>query len=78
MRLDMRGMSPEQARIWLDRWKEVESTQLQLQHKDSLEVRLQQLSVLMASRDLFPPDPDREAEVAQVRERWRRLREALG
>jgi hypothetical protein len=44
----------------------------------TMEIKLQQLSALMASRHLFGAEPDREAEVHEVRERWTRLRQALG
>ena len=42
----------------------------------SMETKLQQLASLMASRLVFGPEPDREMEVAVVRERWNRLRQA--
>ena len=42
-----------------------------------METKLQQLAALMASRHVFGPEPDREAETRVVRERWVRLRRAL-
>jgi hypothetical protein len=43
-----------------------------------METKFQQLAALMASRLLFGPEPDREAQVHEVRDRWPRLRRALG
>ena len=42
-----------------------------------METKLQQLASLMASRHVFGPEPDREAQLQLVRERWARLRRAL-
>ncbi len=42
-----------------------------------METKLQQLAALMASRHVFGPEPDREAQIQVVRERWARLRRAL-
>ncbi len=42
-----------------------------------METKLQQLAALMASRHVFGPEPDREAQVQGVRERWARLKRAL-
>jgi len=45
--------------------------------RTSMETKLKQLAALMASRHVFGPEPDREAQVQVVRERWARLRRAL-
>ena len=42
-----------------------------------METKLRQLAALMASRHLFGVEPDREAGVEAVRERWARLRQAV-
>ena len=42
-----------------------------------MEDKLRQLASLVASRNLFPEDTRREAEVAEVRERWAALRRVL-
>ena len=42
-----------------------------------IETKMRQLSTLMASRDLFRPDPDRELHVEGVRERWARIYRAF-
>jgi hypothetical protein len=71
-------MTPEQARSYFNRWnlvREVETAELQ---RTSMETKLRQLAALMASRHLFAPEPDREAQISEVRDRWARLRKALG
>ena len=44
----------------------------------TMETKFRQPAALMASRHLFGPEPDREAQVHEVRDRWARLRRALG
>jgi hypothetical protein len=71
-------MTPEQARSYFERWKlvgEVEAAELQ---RTSMDTKLRQLAALMASRRVFGPEPDREEQIELVRERWARLRQALG
>jgi hypothetical protein len=46
--------------------------------RTSVETKLQQLAALMVSGHLFAPDPNRETQANQVREKWVRLRKALG
>lgn len=43
-----------------------------------MQTKLLQLAALMASRHLFGAEQDREEGVRLVRERWGRLRQALG
>jgi hypothetical protein len=43
----------------------------------SMETKLRQLSVLIASRGLFRDDPERENQADQLRDRWARIRKAL-
>lgn len=74
----MAEITPEQARAYLNRWtlvREVEAAELQ---RASIEAKLGQLAALMASRHLFAPDPDRQTQIDEVRERWSRLRKASG
>lgn len=73
----MVAVTAEQAQKYLDRWKLVEEAQVQELRSSSLEIKVRQLSVLMASGDLFAKDNDRQREVDVVRERWARIRGAL-
>ena len=52
--------------------------ELQQLRRTPPETKLRQLAALMASGHLFGPEPDREEGVRLVRERWPRLRQALG
>jgi hypothetical protein len=74
----MAAITPEEARAYFARWqllRDVETAELQ---RTPIETKLRQLAALMASRDLLGPESDREAQVREVRERWARLRQALG
>ncbi len=73
----MTSITREQAHAFLARWKLVRQAQTQELRETSIETKARQLSTLMASRDLFPPDPDRELQVEAVRERWARIHRAL-
>ena len=70
-------MTSEEAQAYLARWqllRAVETAELQ---RTSMETKLQQLAALMACRDVFGPEPERDAQIREVRERWARLRRAL-
>jgi hypothetical protein len=74
----MSDLTPEQATAYLKRWelvREVEAAELQ---RTPVEMKFRQLSALMASRGMFADDPQRQPEIELVRERWARLRKALG
>ena len=73
----MATITHEQAQAFLARWKLVKRTRIQELRETSLEAKVHQLSTLMASRELFCPDPDRELGVESVRERWARIHRAL-
>ena len=73
----MTTITSEQAQAFLARWTLIKQARIQEQQETSLETRVRQLSTLMASRDLFCPDPDRELGVEDVRQRWARIHRAL-
>lgn len=77
MMASMTAITSEQARSYLNRWKLVREIETLELRNASLEVKARQLVVLMASRGLFGEDPQREKEIAVVRQRWARIREAL-
>ena len=64
--------------MYIERWAMVRDFKAAELLRTSMEMKLKQLGSLMASRLVFGPEPDREKEVAVVRERWNRLRQALG
>lgn len=73
----MNSITSEQARQYLERWKLVRQAEAEELRTTSLETKLQQLAVLMASRRLFGADRDRESQVRAIRDRWARIRQAL-
>lgn len=73
----MRKMTSEEARAYLARWQLVHDVEAAELRNTPMETKLTQLAALMSSRDVFGPEPDREAQVRDVRERWARLRRAL-
>lgn len=70
----MVAISPEQAQNYLNRWKLVHEWETRELRDAPMDLKIRQLAVLMASRDLFAEDHQREMEVAVVRERWARIR----
>jgi hypothetical protein len=56
----------------------VQEQELAELRQTSIETKAKQLDALMASRDLFREDPQRDQGVRDVRERWMRVRKALG
>jgi hypothetical protein len=74
----MAAVTPAEAQAYLKRWELVKQIELTELRRTSMDVKLRQLSALMASRDLFGVDPERAHGVQLVRERWARLRQALG
>lgn len=77
MLADMAATTSKQAQNYLDRWKLVHEVEIQELRNASLDLKARQLAVLMASRDLFRGDPDRQKDVDVVRERWAKIRGAL-
>jgi hypothetical protein len=73
----MSALTPEQARAYLARWEMVREAEAAELLRTPMETKLRQLNALMASRNVFV-DPRRQQEVERVRERWARLRVALG
>ena len=74
----MSKITPEEARAYLKRFELLEEVQAAELKRASVESRFQQLSALMSSRQAFGPESERERDLEVVRERWARLRRALG
>ncbi|HTY49168.1 MAG TPA: hypothetical protein VMB48_05715 [Steroidobacteraceae bacterium] len=74
----MAAITREQAETYLERWSLVRDAELAELRRTSMATKFRQLAALMASRHLFEPEADREAQVQEVRERWARLRQSLG
>lgn len=74
----MADITPDRARSFFSRWELVREMETKELQRTSVETKLQQLAALMVSGQLFAPDPNRETQADQVREKWVRLRKALG
>ncbi len=73
----MAAITPAEAQAYLKRWELVAEIELIELRRTPMEVKLRLLSALMESRSLFEPDPEREAGVQLVHDRWASLRLAL-
>lgn len=74
----MAKISPEQVVGYLDRWNLVREWETQELRNVSMEIKLRQLAVLMASRQLFEQDDEtRDLETDAVRRRWQQIRKVL-
>jgi hypothetical protein len=62
-------ITPAEARAYLERWALVEEFEIAERRAASMETKLQQLSALMASRDIFAEDPEREKKDRTIRTR---------
>jgi len=76
--MHMAAITPTEAQAYLERWELVREIELIELRRTSMDVKLRQLSALMASRDLFGVDRERDSGVQLVRDRWACLRQALG
>jgi len=74
----MSAITPEEARDYLDRWALVQAAELEELRRTPMDTKLRQLASLMASRKYFTEDAAREHGVAEVRQRWARLKQVLG
>jgi hypothetical protein len=74
----MTAITPAEARAYCNRWELVKEVELIELRRTSMDIKLRQLSALMASRGVFGVDPERESGVQLVRDRWALLQRALG
>lgn len=74
----MSRITPEEGRAYLERWRLAREAEALGLRRTPLRVKFEQLAALVASRQLFRPDPERDRQAREVRERWLRLRRALG
>ena len=60
------------------RWQAVHEAEIDEIRQTPLTTKLRQLSLLVGSGNLFPAQPDRAAQDAEVRDRWNRIRRYYG
>ncbi len=73
----MTALTAQDAHAYLARWKLVRDMQSEQLRQTSMETKLIQLSALMACREDFGTDPNRDQESLIARERWARVRRAV-
>lgn len=73
----MSSVTEKEARAYLERWRLVNEAENAEVRATAIATKFQQLATLMASRNLFGTDANREASDREVSERWARIRRAL-
>lgn len=73
----MSTITPKDARNYLQRWSLVREAEASELRSTSMELKARQLSVLMASRNLFRADDSRDREISDIRQRWALIRSTL-
>jgi hypothetical protein len=71
-------INSEEARAYLERWQLLRVAEARELQRTSMETKLRQLELLMASRLMFGPESDRQEGIEVVRARWNHLRRTLG
>ena len=74
----MASITPAEAQAYFKRWDLVKEIELAELRRTTMDTKLRQLSVLMASRSLFGVDAERENGTQLVRDRWALLWRVLG
>jgi hypothetical protein len=74
----MSAWTQEQAQAYLARYKHVNEREIAELRTTPADIKLRQTAALMGACEVFGPDPDREREVRELRQRGQGLRETLG
>lgn len=74
----MSSLTPQQAHAYLERWRLVGEMEAAELRRTPMETKLRQLAALMQARRVFGVEPSREMETEAVRERWARIKRAIG
>ncbi|MBM5810408.1 MAG: hypothetical protein FJ191_00360 [Gammaproteobacteria bacterium] len=70
----MAQISRLQATAYLARWRQVREQEVAALRASPIAHKFRQLCALAASRDVFPVDPERAVQAAEVAARWHRIR----
>lgn len=73
----MGGVTPKTVREYLAGLERAGVFEVEELRRTPMELKLRQIWSLMTSADLLEKSAEREASVTEVRERWRRIRQAL-
>ena len=71
-------VTPKTVREYLAGLEQADAFEVEELRRTPVELKLRQIWSLMTSADLLEKSAEREAGVTEVRERWRRLRQAFG
>ena len=74
----MRSLTKKQAREFKRRWEAVNRAEIKELRRSTPEEKLRQLFTMMEAARVFGWDKRVEAEEAEVRRQWKRLRRAYG
>lgn len=70
----MAHLAPDQALAYRARWEMLAHREIADLRATTVARKAQQLEALVASRDLFPVNPDAAREAVILSERWHRIR----
>ena len=73
----MIGVTPEAVRAYLAGLEQASAFEIEELRRTPAELKLRQIGSLITSADLLEVSAEREAGVAEVRDRWRRIRRAF-
>lgn len=73
----MSGVDPNAVREYLAGLEQADVFEVEELRRTPVELKLRQIWSLMTSADLLETSAEREAGVTEIRERWRRLRQAF-
>lgn len=73
----MNGVNPKTVRDYLAGLKSAGAFEVEELRRTPIELKLRQIWSLMTSADLLEDHAARDASVTEVRERWRRIRQAF-
>ncbi|MGB6486482.1 MAG: hypothetical protein WBE91_06325 [Steroidobacteraceae bacterium] len=73
----MNGVNPESVREYLAGLELAGTFEIEELRRTPIEIKLRQIWSLMTSAALLENAVERQAGVAEVRERWRRIRQAF-
>jgi hypothetical protein len=71
------GVNPKSVRDYLAGLKLADAFEVEELRRTPVELKLRQIWSLMTSADLLGNDTEREASVTEVRDRWKRIRQAF-
>jgi hypothetical protein len=70
-------LTKAEARAYKARWRKVNEAEIEELRRTPIAVKVRQLGAMMEMARRLPPTEGDEREVAEVRERWNKLRKAL-